>query len=441
MEEQDYSKYQQEQGLLALNRLVLKLPVERRVFTTQCVCFLMISSWLSKRWSLSQSLMELLTKGREGFLGDCKRSRRSEHSRSTSGISQARQRFPKEIFQDLILELFEELTDGNSLWHGRQVVLIDGSTITLEPVAALRTKFPGITNQHGESAFPVALVTVAHDLITGAAFEPEIGAMYGNERDSELNQALKIYERLAPKTVVVSDSAHGVRLMAKAAIENQLDVVFEMTSARAKSYSKSKFKAGIDQEIIWAPSRHELKKYPDWKEDEVIRGRLITKKIKRNGKVQILSIFTTLMEIAKEDILSLYDRRWEVEGEIRDVKRTLGFAEVKAKTSEMVEKELLAAIVAYNLARAVIKTAAKKYDLEPKAISFKNTFVMLDDYAWQIILAKTEEEALRLYEEMVKFSAFFLKQTKKGRSFPRRVFVRAAKYKTKSPILKKSQKP
>jgi hypothetical protein len=107
----------------------------------------------------------------------------------------------------------------------------------------------------------------------------------------------------------------------------------------------------------------------------------------------------------------------------------------------MVEKELLAAIVAYNLARAVIKTAAKKYDLEPKAISFKNTFVMLDDYAWQIILAKTEEEALRLYEEMVKFSAFFLKQTKKGRSFPRRVFVRAAKYKTKSPILKKSQKP
>jgi hypothetical protein len=439
MPEQDYLEYRQEQGLLALDRLVSKLPTERRVFTTQCVCFLMISSWLSRRGSLSQTLRDLLTKGREGLLGDCKRVRRFEHSLNTSGISQARQKFPKEIFQDLILELFEELTDGNSLWHGRQVVLIDGSTITLEPVAALRAKFPGVTNQHGESAFPVALVTVAHDLMTGAAFEPEIGAMYGNERDSELNQALKIYERLAPKTVVVSDSAHGVRLMAKVAIENQLDVVFEMTSARAKSYLKNKFKAGIDQEIIWSPSKHELKKYPDWREDEVIRGRLITKKIKRNGKVQILSIFTTLMEIAKEDILRLYDRRWEVEGEIRDVKRTLGFAEVKAKTPDMVEKELLAAIVAYNIARAVIKIAAKEYEVETKAISFKNTFVMLDDYAWQMILAKKEEELHRLHDEMLWFSAGFLKQSKKGRSFERQVFVRKSKHKSRSPILKKNE--
>lgn len=414
--------------LIALDRLLESLPKENCVFTTQSVCFVMISQYLSTKWSLSQGLRKLIEKG-DKILGNCRRTRLKLHSRNTSGLSQARKKIPKDVFQDMILNLFEQITDNQPKWHGRQVVVIDGTTIQLEPTASLRNKYTPATNQFGSSPFPVAFVTVAHDLMTGAAFEPEIGPMYGEQREAEVNQASRIYKRLDPLTVVVSDRAHGIRFMVQKAIENQLDVVFRLTQSRAKPLLGGDIKAGIDKQVIWTPSRFELRKYPTLKADDHLLGRIITKRIKENGKWTELIIFTTLLEIPKEDIFSLYAKRWQVEGEIRDLKKTIGLSEIKARTEAMVEKEILAAIVAYNLTRAVILLAAKAHKIEnPKTLSFKNTLVMLSDYSIQMLGEENPGRRILLFEQMLSWSASYINYPRVRKSYPRKVHMPTRRY-------------
>ena len=70
-------------------------------------------------------------------------------------------------------------------FKNRRVSLVDGTTVTLAPEAALRREFPPASNQHGTSPFPVALLAMAHELSSGAALVPEVDAMYGEQAVSE----------------------------------------------------------------------------------------------------------------------------------------------------------------------------------------------------------------------------------------------------------------
>jgi hypothetical protein len=57
------------------------------------------------------------------------------------------------------------------------------------------------------------------------------------------------------------------------------------------------------------------------------------------------------------EILTLYARRWRLELCLRDLKTTLGMEPLRCKSPAMVEKELLAYLVARNLIRCVMAAA------------------------------------------------------------------------------------
>ncbi len=65
-------------------------------------------------------------------------------------------------------------------WHHRH---------PLRPTDELSKAFPPATNQHGETVWPVLLMLVAHELQSGCALIPEIGAMYGEKNTSEAKLA------------------------------------------------------------------------------------------------------------------------------------------------------------------------------------------------------------------------------------------------------------
>src|SRR5438093_2441370 len=64
--------------------------------------------------------------------------------------------------------------------------------------------------------------------------------------------------------------------------------------------------------------------------------------------------YTTLFrsdpqEYTREDIAELYHQRWLVELDIRAIKITLGMDVLRCKTPAMVQKEIGACLLAYNL--------------------------------------------------------------------------------------------
>jgi len=72
----------------------------------------------------------------------------------------------------------------------------------------------------------------------------------------------------------------------------------------------------------------------------------------------------------KEDIAELYGYRWNAELDIRDIKQTLGLDHVRCKTPEMVERQLWTTLLAYNLIRKVMATAAALHGKQPRQLGF-----------------------------------------------------------------------
>ena len=72
----------------------------------------------------------------------------------------------------------------------------------------------------------------------------------------------------------------------------------------------------------------------------------------------VVTSLTDAETYAKADIAELYGYRWNAELDIRDIKQTLGLDHVRCKTPDMVRRELWVILLAYNLVRKLIATAA-----------------------------------------------------------------------------------
>jgi hypothetical protein len=66
----------------------------------------------------------------------------------------------------------------------------------------------------------------------------------------------------------------------------------------------------------------------------------------------------------------LFGFRWNVELDIRQIKQTLHLDHVRCKTPEMVRRELWVTLLAYNLIRKVIATAAAVHQKQPRQLGF-----------------------------------------------------------------------
>jgi hypothetical protein len=84
-------------------------------------------------------------------------------------------------------------------------------------------------------------------------------------------------------------------------------------------------------------------------------------------------VVTTLLDAATytaDDIADLYHKRWHVELDIRALKSTLKMDVLRCRSPFMVEKEIWAHFLGYNLVRKVAAQAAVLRKLEARSISF-----------------------------------------------------------------------
>ena len=90
-------------------------------------------------------------------------------------------------------------------------------------------------------------------------------------------------------------------------------------------------------------------------------------------RTETITVVTTLTDpeaYSREDIAELYGYRWNVELDIRQIKQTLRLDHVRCKTPEMVRRELWVTLLAYNLIRKVIATAAAVHQKQPRQLGF-----------------------------------------------------------------------
>jgi putative transposase len=91
----------------------------------------------------------------------------------------------------------------------------------------------------------------------------------------------------------------------------------------------------------------------------------------------------------------------------------------------MMEKELLMAVSAYNLVRAVMCMAARRHGIEPRTLSFTHVLTVVET-AWpNLIGATTQQDHDLVFLRVLDLAAqCTLPKRKKHRSFPRQQWRR-----------------
>lgn len=362
----------------------------RGIFSLAVVVWLMIVQRLQADGSLSEAVQQLRGGALRSLLGRCKRVREGRISAATGGYCRARQKLSILAVERIMDELFARLRQRMRevcLGPGPEVFLLDGTSVLLQHRSELKQKYPPGGNQHGQNHWPVLKMVVFHEASSGVALRPAWGAMYGDHAVSEQSLAEQALDRIPKEATVVADCNFGIFWVAEMLQQHHHGMILRLTADRARRLLGRSIEAEWEQVVEWHPSREDLRAHPELARDARLRGRLIIRQLK-GARQPWLYLFTTL-EAPVQEVLELYAWRWNVETDLRSLKQTLAMQQMTSKSVDMMEKELMLALAAYNLVRSVMALAAMKTGVCPRQFSFTRTLTLVQLQFPKLLSAKS----------------------------------------------------
>jgi hypothetical protein len=351
------------------------------VYTTAVVLWMLVYQRMNPDKTLEAAVKKLV-KSKPNFLPDNKRVTEGTLSTNTSTYSQARTAMPLKASEWFAQQVSQSLIDATRPSLGkRRVFTIDGTTITLAPEPELQKAFPPALNQYGEGVFPVALLTVCHELSSGASLIPEVGAMYGPNAVSETSLIGRNLLRLPRGSVVMGDAGFGIFYVAHQIATAGHGFLLRMTKQRFVSLTKKAELIESDEHRKvwiheWKPSAQERKSHPDLPKDAALKVRL--HEIVINEHLTLLLV--TDLSDSSAVLADLYKRRVDVEIDIRNLKVVLNTENILARSEDTFMKELLASVVSYNLVTQFRCQAAELAEQPPRRMSFKRTWTTFNTF-------------------------------------------------------------
>lgn len=392
-----------------------------QIYTLPVVVEMMLRQRLGERGTQQEAVHEVVAGKLDHRLPHGKRVREGKLSSATGAYSRACGRVSLAMMEKVCDEVLRELAqriEPAPEWE-RAVLLLDGTSLSLEHEPGLLEGFPVSRNQHGEGHWGVMRWVALHDVRTGIALRPAWGPMYGPGAVSEQQLAERVLGQAPAGSVILGDGNFGVFCLAYAVHQSQRYGLFRLTKARAKALGASQQLANGEQTVGWRPSRFERRKYPALPAEAQIEGRLIV--VTRPGFRETLYLFTTLPG-SWEKIVALYGQRWNLELDLRTLKRTLRLHHLRSKSQAGVEKELLIAVVAYGLVRALMALAARRVGLRPRQLSFTRAYGLLNAMSGGLCSGLPQQRR-RTYDRILAYIAQSkLPQRSHPRAYPRAIW-------------------
>lgn len=388
-----------------------------RIYTLGVVIRLMMVQRLMTKFTLMHAVQCLAQQGARISLG-------------AAAYCRARQKVPTLVAKQVLEQIIERLRGWlptHPVLPDRAIFVLDGSTVTLPHSLELVKAFPPHRNQRATAShWPLLRLVVLQDVQTGIAICPH----WGPETVSEQALGLRAIAGLPPGAVLIGDRNFGIFGVAYAAGQHGHAVLIRLTKQRAEHLAGSSLQAGLDTKITWKPTRWDSCGGP-YDSQATVTGRLLCISASAPNQQEPVYLFTT-MELPVEQIANLYALRWNVETDLRSIKQTVHLQELSARSTALLEKELLLAFAAYNLVRAVICLAAEKAQVAPRRISFTNVYTLLETFASDLYAHRHSDASDPFWDRMIGMAAQYkLPNRTKSRSYPRAVWPKPKSFPAK----------
>jgi len=317
-------------------------------------------------------------------------------------------------------------------WHGRRVVLVDGSSLSMPDTEANQAAYPQSRKSKPGVGFPqmrwVALIALTTGCVLDSAFGPC--------RGKETGETALFRQRLGTLRagdVLVADRYYCSYWTVALAMKRGVEVVFRQHQARHTDFRRGRRLGRKDHIVDWAKPKH-----PEWMDEETYDSlpTTLTLREMRGGigaagcRVRELTLVTTLTDSAiwtKDEIANLYGERWNVEVDLRSIKTHMRMDILTCRTPEMVRKEVWAHLLAYNLVREVMARAAREHGVTPRRLSFLGAVQTLEAFR-PLLLATAEADLPGLSGRILAAIATHRVGNRPNRYEPRKVKRRPKAY-------------
>jgi len=300
----------------------------------------------------------------------------SVNSVSTGAYCHARARLPLEMVSSLARQsarLLSERAHRSWHWDGRRVKLADGTGISIPATLANHACYPQPNSQAKRVGFPLARLVGIFCLSIGAVLDAAIGP-YAGKGHRELGLFRTLLHTLSAGELLLADALccnYFLIAMLQAA---GVAVLFEQHGSRITDFRRGEALGTRDHRVKWPKP----KARPVWMSREQYRAfpeTLTVRELRVSGRVLVTTLLE-LLEASKAELAKLYERRWNIELELRCIKATLRMETPSCKSPVMIHKELWVYLLAINLNGLLMAQAAHNAGIHSRQVSFKHTAQM-----------------------------------------------------------------
>lgn len=356
-------------------------------------------------------------------------------------LSHARKRLGIEVFR----RIFEKQTAPGGTrerdFHGLTSVAFDGTVMSLADTVSNRERFGRPKSGRGTGGYPqlraMALLELARGQVTDIAYGPYQGKGHGErslmkgmlERLTEPSILLLLDAGLYSFETLYGSGQRGQQLLAK------LSAGAKPKRLPGKGLADGSYLA-VMRNKIEVPGANDQGKRKRYRHVE-ITVRIVVYQIPGFRPARLI---TTLLDpqISAKELVLHYHRRWDIEIAFDEIKthqcatlRGQAPTILRSKTADLVEQELYAVLIAYNLVRELIHQAAVVHHKQPRQLSFLDALQELIDALPHMSIARPAH-AERQYHYLISLIAECeIDRPQRPRINPRVVKVKMSKFKRK----------
>jgi len=359
----------------------------QRLFTPVTTLWVFLSQVISTDGSCRDAVMRLLA-----FLAS-----RGEKpcAAGTGSYCKARKRLPEKVLSRLTQETAARMTQDTPAswrWHGREVKVVDGTTLSMPDTPANQRAYPQPKSQKPGVGFPLVRLVCLFSLTTGAV-QDAVWGPYRGKGKGELSLFRKLWVRLQPGDILLGDRHYCAYFDIAHWIRAGVDFVGRVHQARSVDFRHGKRVSKCERLVEWTRP----KQRPPWLAKRAYRRmpktltlRLIRVDVEQMGfRTRRITVATTLLDSAlypATAVAALYRSRWHAELDLRSLKVVLGMDVLRGQSPQIVRKEIWAHLLAYNLIRSVMAQAAVEHGALPRHLSFKAALQTIHAFAMPLWL-------------------------------------------------------
>jgi len=287
-------------------------------------------------------------------------------SNNTAAYSIARKRLDKEVFE----LVYNHSTDfgecDQESWYGMKTVTGDGTYLQLQDTEDIKSEY---AVKGMEDSYPQALLQVLIRQGTGQIAQYALGF----RQESELFSVIPMIKKMEKNTLLLADDLYSTYYHFCLILEQQCHMI--VPGKRDRNYRAVKNISENDR--IVEISKTVCPDYVSKEEWDKLPTTILLRRISytyptKKGMESAVLYTTVLNEtVTAAEIVTKYTMRWDIEISIREIKTLMDINILRSKSRDMLFKELIIALIAYNMVRKLIAGSADKVGIPPQIDIFQ----------------------------------------------------------------------